>query len=207
MKRTLTLLAGAAFLAVLTASSLFANEYTVQSVSPAWQEVNNSTWVLPATIPGCGSENEPSCEPTGDFLVNVPIGGITAGYATMTEADGSISDYFVWGNTGPNGNGELLFYSDPNVPSSLPSFDYGSMCTEDPVTGCVVSESLIMGDGGILSFTLASDGESYFDPFGAGYDTSDGISFTNATTPEPCSLLLFGSFLGLVGGVLRRKLA
>jgi hypothetical protein len=33
----------------------------------------------------------------------------------------------------------------------------------------------------VPTITIASDGETHFDPFGAGYDTSDGIQFTAGT--------------------------
>jgi hypothetical protein len=32
-----------------------------------WTSLGNQTWVLPASIPGCGAENEPTCEPVGAF--------------------------------------------------------------------------------------------------------------------------------------------
>jgi hypothetical protein len=49
--------------------------------------------------------------------------------------------------------------------------------TEDNVTGFVGNflESAFPG----TSYLVASDGESHFDPFGAGYDTSDGINFSS----------------------------
>jgi hypothetical protein len=49
--------------------------------------------------------------------------------------------------------------------------------TEDDVTGFVGNflESAFPG----TSYLVASDGESHFDPFGAGYDTSDGINFSS----------------------------
>jgi len=49
--------------------------------------------------------------------------------------------------------------------------------TEDEVTGFVGNflESAFPG----TQYIVASDGESSFDPFGAGYDTSDGLNFNN----------------------------
>ena len=44
-----------------------ANAVTITNLEPAWVLLPNSigptggTWALPATIPGCGSENEPGC--------------------------------------------------------------------------------------------------------------------------------------------------
>jgi len=48
--------------------------------------------------------------------------------------------------------------------------------TEDPQSGLV---SDFLGTG----YLVASDGEASFDPFGAGYDTSDGINFSAITFP------------------------
>src|SRR6266496_6491126 len=50
----------------------------------------------------------------------------------------------------------------------------GTVCTEDS-GGCVVD--LLHGLFPGFEVTAASDEESGFDPFGAGFDTSDGIQF------------------------------
>jgi hypothetical protein len=85
---------------------------TVTNLSPAWlATATPNTFVLPATTK-CGSENEPSCEPVGDFVFSAPF--TTKGFYTITDNDGGISDYVVFGNTGPGGKGEITFYSDPN---------------------------------------------------------------------------------------------
>jgi len=47
---------------------------------------------------------------------------------------------------------------------------------EDNVNGFV--GSLFGGLAGGAPYIVASDGEYYFDPFGAGYDTSDGLNFS-----------------------------
>ncbi len=46
------------------------------------------------------------------------------------------------------------------------------LCTET-ASGCVAD--LVPNQG----YLVASDGEAPFDPFGAGYDTSDGVNFSN----------------------------
>jgi len=46
--------------------------------------------------------------------------------------------------------------------------------TEDPVTGFVGPYI-----AGFPAYSVASDGESPFDPFGAGFDTTDGITFAS----------------------------
>jgi hypothetical protein len=49
--------------------------------------------------------------------------------------------------------------------------------TEDPINGFV--GDLFAGKFGTPSpYIVASDGETHFDPFGAGFDTSDGINFS-----------------------------
>jgi hypothetical protein len=61
----------------------------------------------------------------------------------------------------------LSFGTDAN------GVDTFNLCTEDPVTGCVKDLGLN------VPITVASDGEATFDPFNAGYDTSDGIQLSN----------------------------
>src|ERR1700730_7156259 len=58
------------------------------------------------------------------------------------------------------------------------SLGFGTtICTEDPSNGCVTHIT-----SGAVDLIVASDGENPFDPFGAGYDTTDGIDFTNYTS-------------------------
>lgn len=53
------------------------------------------------------------------------------------------------------------------------------LCTEDPANGCVAS---IPTSNPLL--LVASDGESSFDPFGAGFDVSDGIQLNSNWLPN-----------------------
>jgi len=60
--------------------------------------------------------------------------------------------------------------------------------TEDPTLGYV----------GVIptsspAITVASDGESHFDPFNAGYDTSDGIQLNANWAPDPAYAKAFGA--------------
>jgi hypothetical protein len=64
----------------------------------------------------------------------------------------------------------------------------GVICTEDPVLGCVIQLPV----GGTTTAWVASDGESGFDPWGFGADTSDQIALnagweqTAGSTWIPC---------------------
>jgi hypothetical protein len=188
----------------------------ITSVAASWILIsasvgaNTGTFALPADIPGCGSENEPTCEPTGDFLNSAAFAA--SGYYTILDAPtGGISDYIVFGNTGPGGVGEILFYSDPNLSPTLTGLtNRGSLCIEDPETGCFGGFNLVSTAGTTFTIRAASDGEGVFDPFGFGIDAGDQIQFTGVTTvvgtPEPSNVLMLASgCLLILLVVLRRK--
>jgi hypothetical protein len=80
----------------------------------------SNVWVLPACYPGAACENGNVYEPTGvwDFPGNFwNINGYLR--FDILEADGSVSDYIVVGNFGPNGTAGMLFQSGVPEPSSL----------------------------------------------------------------------------------------
>jgi len=172
----------------------------VYSASPAWVSVPGgpTTYVLPAGLTG---------EPTGVWYFNQTWAGSPT-YVSMTEATGGLSDILMFDSNGPGGLFRVMFFSDPNLPD--PSFYAGYTryegLIEDPVNGGVggpYTACCIM-PGNWLLVTFASDGELYFDPFGYGADTSDGIRFEGALdggrfgVPEPSTGLL----VGVVGGAL-----
>lgn len=70
---------------------------------------------------------------------------------------------------------------------STPAMAFGVLkVTEDPTTGWV----------GVIptsspAITVGSDGEAPFDPFGAGYDTSDGIVLNSNWAPDPAYAAAF----------------
>ena len=89
---------------------------------PGCTAPNGNTWILPANLGNCGAENEPTCEPKGAWYV--PGGTISSPELFLiSEAGGGTSDVITISNTGPNGNVELVMWSDAGTnlpePSSL----------------------------------------------------------------------------------------
>src|SRR4051812_13485893 len=95
-----------------------ANALTIRNLSPEWVFVpgsitpNSGFWALPAILTdiGWGFENDPVCEPPGNWVLNTTITA-TTGYYEILEDDGSRSDIITVANTGPSGNGQIRFYS------------------------------------------------------------------------------------------------
>jgi PEP-CTERM motif len=67
-----------------------------------------------------------------------------------------------------------------NAPINFP-------CTEDPVNGCVIQAPF----GGTTTAWVASDGESYFNPWGNGVDNSDLIALNPGWEQSAGSTWLF----------------
>ena len=188
----------------------------LHSGSPAWQLVPGAgaTWVLPASIPGCGSENEPSCEPTGVWYGNTAWSGAPS-KITMTESTGGGSDVILFDSGGPHGDFRVRFYSDPNPGAfgAWPGYTLYANFNETAAAGATSGPLPICCQLNGVSVNMASDGEQIFKPFGVTFDVSDGIQFTGnvvANVPEPgtWTMMLLG-FAGLAFGGYRssRKIA
>jgi hypothetical protein len=84
-----------------------------QAADSHWNWLGGQTWVLPASSPTCGNENEPSCEPTGHWVSPDAWVPAAIGHFLLFEPDGrTLSDVLVTYNDANGAN--LKFYSDPN---------------------------------------------------------------------------------------------
>jgi hypothetical protein len=184
------------------AGRLAADGVTVTTSRPGWVQTAPNTFVLPTNLSGigCGTENEPTCEPVGVFNFNVAFA--TSGTFNILEEEDGLSDVINYFNL--NGHGVVTFYSDPLhillLDDSLPGT---TLCVEDNENGCVVSFTVKTTNGNSINLTVASDGESSFDPFDAGYGISDGLK---VATPETSSFAFLASGLVGLAGILRKKL-
>jgi len=165
------------------------------------------TFGLPASIPGCGSENEPSCEPTGIFYGNTPWGGVQQ-YIALLDSSGAISDIITFDSLGPGGVFRVQFFSDPNPDCCTAPAGYSLFNSfAEGASGAVSGPQGICCELSGATVNVASDGEAVFDPFGLGVDTSDQIQFTGiaGVAPEPATLALLGVALAGLGFSRRRK--
>jgi hypothetical protein len=85
----------------------------IDGIFPEGSPINPNTWVLPAVIPGCGEENEPTCEPIAVFNYSAALPDLTL---TLLEADGTTYSDQIRIRTNPlTGDAVLLFASDPST--------------------------------------------------------------------------------------------
>jgi hypothetical protein len=92
-----------------------------------WTNVTGNTWVLGSVIPGCGSENEPTCEPVGTWTNSLLLPAADLGLVKILDSDGTtLSDVINFSNVGAEGS-KITFASDPltPLPGALPLFATG----------------------------------------------------------------------------------
>jgi hypothetical protein len=99
------------------------SDFYVFNGQPGWVQISPTAWVLPGDLTGigCGSENEPICEPLGSWFV--PGGTFVPdflGTYLILDSDGvTVSDTIVVSNNGPGGTAQITFSSDPG-PAAAP---------------------------------------------------------------------------------------
>lgn len=84
-----------------------------QAADSHWNFVGGQTWVIPAADPGpgCGAENNNTCEMIGHFISPSAWNPSILGVYLIMDADGSIGDRITAFNTAKGA--ELTFESDP----------------------------------------------------------------------------------------------
>jgi hypothetical protein len=81
--------------------------------------VTLDAWALPASLPGCGSEPDPLCEPIGLWYFPNQHWNVGMETWSLTESDGAISDLISIGNFGPGGYAAISFNSSVPEPQSI----------------------------------------------------------------------------------------
>jgi hypothetical protein len=85
---------------------------------PGWFQIaGTDIWALPGDLSsiGCGTENEPTCEPLGAwYFPGAHWAASVPDVLYILDSDGvTVSDLILVNNSGPNGSAQILFQSDP----------------------------------------------------------------------------------------------
>ncbi len=159
---------------------------------------------------------------TGDFTgwtVNGLEEVVTGPFAYYNGAQNG-SWYTVWGNIGNDGSISQTFTDTPGQsytfsfwfaangdnPSDFSAYWNGTqlLSLSNPNTGAVWTEYTFTGLVGTGSDTITFNGRD--DPSWMALDNVSVTAQTGGTVPEPSSLILLGSGVLGLGGVIRRKL-
>jgi hypothetical protein len=161
--------------------------------------------------------------PDGSTIQDFHLAYWTAAGNQMTSVDmafgstsfgGTYNTYGVSGSTllGTNNFGFAVYQSDITSGISTPWSGSGYVSLQNACTagGCSAGEAQIFWDennGGSTAYenTLGSIGSEAFTLTGS-TGTTTTTTTTTGTTPEPSSIMLFGSGILGLAGVLRRKL-
>jgi hypothetical protein len=138
-----------------------------------------NAWINPVM-----GENEPANERSMTVEVRGAIFVPPLQLYNILDVDGSISDQVLV--TNDNNRGFITLFSDPFVPMPLAiSMDLGTE-TEFGIAADFVTAIFDGTSQSLLKVSIFSDGEFFFDPFGIGIDSSDGIQ-VSVLVPEPAS--------------------
>ncbi len=219
---------------VIVASSHPAYGVQITNMDPDWVQVGSgATWALPADLNlmglSCGVKPNNTCIPAGYWFFDQsfpPPMTVTQGYYTVIDTDcttfAPMKDCLaaVIGFSDAGGFPQVFFFAAPSVPDltmgGWPAYtNEGVLCTKATLNvSCIGSFPLDFLDGEILEITAAVGGYDYFDPFGTGHDTNDGLQITAVVgtaqveflrVPEPMTIALFGAGLLGLGALHRRK--
>jgi len=100
----------------------------------------------------------------------------------------------------PSGEGHNHFITVYGVSWNSDS-ETGTLSFVDPYTGLTATDDVVYEDGALYLDYFRDGKPSTSSLYGA---LAEGPAGTPTATPEPCTLMLLGSFLGL-GGLLRRR--
>jgi hypothetical protein len=166
---------------------------------------------MSSTTMGVAATSGPAGFPSGPLLTTVTAWDIDPGSVTITPALAAAGLYTVSGtlafelNGGSFLTGLLSFPLDAHLAGD--ELTLNAFLTIDPLLSsiCTTSPSVCaMGAKNTVQLSVALDGDHDFGRFLSGNVTIGPVS--SLVTPEPGTMLLFGTGLLALGAVLRRRL-